>query len=170
MSEIRSTLDIIMEKAKGLTATDEEKEGFRKREMEGKIRGALQRFLEGLMALDGLEEELGVVGGDRQDWAKEILSEECLGRIDPEKDNASVLKVLEDLLDMDIRRLHQMLSEFRGQMKKRGQEHEKRMRLRLENLGVSGSAVTPNINADPEWLRYLSELREGFREKLRSPY
>ncbi len=38
MGEIRSTMDIIMEKAKGLTMTDEEKEAFRKKETEGKVR------------------------------------------------------------------------------------------------------------------------------------
>ena len=36
MGEIRSTLDIIMEKTKGLTMTEEEKKDFIKKETEGK--------------------------------------------------------------------------------------------------------------------------------------
>ncbi len=36
MGEIKSTLDIIMEKTKGLTMTEEEKGAFRKKEGEGK--------------------------------------------------------------------------------------------------------------------------------------
>ena len=163
MSEIRSTLDIIMEKAKGLTATDEEIEAFRRKEMEGKIRGALQRFLDGLMGLDELKEELGVAGRERQDWVREILREECLGRIDPEKENTSVLNVLEELVGMDIRRLHQLLSEFRVQLEKSGQEYEKQTRLGLKNLGISGSAV---IHSEHQCRTRMGPLSFRFEKRI----
>jgi hypothetical protein len=38
MAEIKSTLDIIMERTKNLTMTDEEKASFRRKEAEGKVR------------------------------------------------------------------------------------------------------------------------------------
>jgi hypothetical protein len=37
MGEIKSTLDIIMEKTRGLTMTAEEKREFQRKEVEGKV-------------------------------------------------------------------------------------------------------------------------------------
>ena len=38
MGEIKSTLDIIMEKTKGLTMTEEEKEGLRRTELAERVK------------------------------------------------------------------------------------------------------------------------------------
>jgi len=65
MGEIRSTMDIIMEKAKGLTMSEEEKETFRKKETEGKVRGFLQRFLDGFIDAERLKDEIGSLGEER---------------------------------------------------------------------------------------------------------
>ena len=43
MAEIKSTLDIIMEKAKKFSVTEEEKQGFKRQELEGKIKGLVQK-------------------------------------------------------------------------------------------------------------------------------
>ena len=43
MAEIKSTLDIIMEKAKRFSVTEEEKKGFKRQELEGKIKGLVQK-------------------------------------------------------------------------------------------------------------------------------
>ncbi|HUU81562.1 MAG TPA: hypothetical protein VMW90_08945 [Acidobacteriota bacterium] len=51
MREIKSTLEIIMEKAKGLTISADEKEAFQKSETEKKVRRLLQRFIDGLIDL-----------------------------------------------------------------------------------------------------------------------
>ena len=55
MGEIKSTLDIIMEKTKGLTMTEEEKTAFKSKEMEGKVKGALQKFLDGILDVERLK-------------------------------------------------------------------------------------------------------------------
>ena len=49
MAEIKSTLDIIMEKAKKFSVTEEEKKGFKRQELEGKIKGLVQKALDGVL-------------------------------------------------------------------------------------------------------------------------
>ena len=49
MGEIKSTLDIIMEKAKKFSLTEEEKKGFKRQELEGKIKGLVQKALDGVL-------------------------------------------------------------------------------------------------------------------------
>jgi len=36
----------------------------------------------------------------------------------------------------------------------------------LKEKGISGSAVLPNIKADPEWNDFVSNLKQEFREKI----
>ncbi len=81
MGEIRSTLDIIMEKAKRVEVTEEDKAAFMRREVEGKIRGSLQKALDGFIDAQGLQSEIEVLGADRHEIAVAALRRECLERM-----------------------------------------------------------------------------------------
>ena len=61
MGEIKSTLDIIMEKTKGLTMTEEEKTEYRQQELTGKVRGLIQKFLEGVLKLEKFKVEVAAL-------------------------------------------------------------------------------------------------------------
>ncbi len=54
MAEIKSTLELIMEKTKNLTFSDEEKKALREKEVQGKVRGFITKFMDGVMNLDTL--------------------------------------------------------------------------------------------------------------------
>ncbi len=168
MGEIKSTLDIIMEKTKGLTMTGEEKTAFKRKEVEGKVKGLLQKFFDGPMNLDRFKREVGAFGDEQYDMAKQCVAEECVGRIDPEGDNAPFLNVLETIGGVDTQPLRKILSEFHKDLEKARVDREGSLRKRLKKQGISGSAVIPNIKADPEWIRYVSERRERFHQKLTS--
>ena len=168
MGEIKSTLDIIMEKTKGLTMTDEEKKAFKRKEVGGKVKGLLQKFLDGSMKLERFKKEIGAFGDEQYDLAKQCVAEECVGRIDPERDNAPFLNVLETIGGVDTEPMRKILTEFYKGLEKRQTDQERILRRRLKKQGISGSAVIPNIKADPEWIRYVSEMRERFHEKVTS--
>ena len=73
MGEIRSTLDIIMEKAERVKVTDEDKEAFMKKEAEGKVRGLLQKYLDGIINHERLKREVEAMGGERHGVATAVL-------------------------------------------------------------------------------------------------
>lgn len=166
MGEVKSTLDIIMEKTKGLTMTDEEKKAFKRKEVEGKVKGLLQKFLDGFRNLEGFKKEIGAFGDEQYDMAKQCVAEECVGRIDPEGDNAPFLDILENIGGVDPQPIRKSLLEFQRELEKRRTDREKLQRKKLEKQGISGSAVIPNIKADPEWNDYVSRLKGAFREKV----
>ena len=56
MAEIKSTLDLVLERTKNLTLTEEEKKSLQRKELEGKIRGWGQKYLDGLMRLSAVNE------------------------------------------------------------------------------------------------------------------
>ena len=168
MGEIRSTLDIIMEKAKDVKVTDEEKKAFMKREVEGKVRGLLQKYLDGVLKRERLKSEIEALGENRLEIARSTLKKECLDRIDPEGDNDRVFEILEDVMGLDTKAIHDLLSTYQQDQEETRNKREAALRKRLEDQGISGTAVVPNLDADPEWRVLLSETQNRFYQELAS--
>ncbi len=166
MGEIKSTLDIIMEKTKGLTMTEEEKEAFRKKETEGKVRGLLQRFLDGFIDAERLKDEIGSLGEKRYAVAREALIRECMGRMEPGADNTILLDALENAAGLDIAPIRKIILDYNQDLEKQKMDRKQVLQKNLKGLGISGTAVIPNIHADQEWSIHLSEMNKGFQEKL----
>ena len=170
MGEIKSTLDIIMEKTKGLTVTKEEKESFRKKEAEGKVRGLLQRFLDGFIDLERLKNEIGDFGDKHDGIVGEALLRECMGRMAPGADNTKLLDALENALGLDIAPIQKILQDYNHDLEQQRINRQQVIQKKLEESGISGTAVIPNINADQNWIRYLSEMKKGFQEKIQKTF
>jgi len=166
MAEIKSTLDIIMEKTKGLTMTEEEKETFRKKETEGKVRGLLQRFLDGFIDAERLKDEIGSLGEKRYAVAREALFRECKDRMEPGADNTILLDALENAAGLDIAPIQKIMLDYNQDLEQQKMDRKQVLRENLEGLGISGTAVMPNIHADQEWIRYLFEMKKGLQEKI----
>jgi hypothetical protein len=165
MGEIRSTLDIIMEKTKGLTMTAEEREALRKNEVEGKIRGLIQKYLVGALALTKLGEEIKAMEGDRQGMAVASLKEECK-HLDPDGDPSPYLKIMETILKLDTGPIKKVLSGYHKEMKQQRRSWEARALERLHRKAISGTALVPNLRSDPAWLEMVSKEKAAFQEKL----
>jgi hypothetical protein len=168
MGEIRSTLDIIMEKTKGLTMSEKEKKAFKEQEMAGKVKGLIQKFLDGILDMDQLKGEVAGLGEKGGDMVKRLIREESVSRIEPEGDNEALLRLLEEVTGSDARSLREVLKEFQQRLEREKAALEKKLRKELEKQGISGSAVIPNISADTEWAHYLSEMRDEFHERISS--
>lgn len=168
MAEIKATLDIIMEKTKGLTMTEEEKETFRKKEIEGKVRGLLQRFLDGFIDAERLKDEIGSLGEKRYAVAKEALFRECMGRMEPGADSTILLDALENAAGLDIAPIRKIILDYDQELEQQKMDRNQVLQKNLEGIGIAGTAVIPNIDADEEWIRYLSEMKKGFQEKLKN--
>ena len=168
MGEIRSTMDIIMEKTKGLTMTEEEKEAFRKKETAGKVRGLFQRFLDGFIDAERLKDEIGSLGEKRYAVAREALLRECMGRMEPGADNTILLDALENAAGPDIAPIQKIILDYNQDLEQQKMDRKQVMQKHLERLGISGTAVIPNIHADQEWIKHLSEMNKGFQEKLKN--
>ena len=170
MGEIRSTLDIIMEKAERVTVTDEEKEAFMKSEVEGKVRGLLQKHLDGIINQERLKKEVEAMGGERYVVATATLKRECLGRIEPGKDNLPLLEILAHVVDLDTKPVRELLSRYQQEREEKRGNRESALKEWLKDQGVSGTAVLPNLGADSEWTRYLSEVKARFYKRIAGQY
>lgn len=168
MAEIRSTLDIIMEKAKNLTVTDEDKKDFMEKEVQGRIKGLFQKYLDGILSTQKLKSEMASFDEERRPVAERELRAACLTTMTVEGDNQPLFEILNQLPGYHMEPVSDLIDEFQKQQR---EEHNKRAESRIQSLkalGVSGSAVIPNLGADPSWRSYLTHMADQFQEKLKT--
>lgn len=167
MAEIRSTLDIIMEKAKKFSVTEEEKQGFKRRELEGKIKGLVQRTLDGILDSERFQVELAALQAKDKDLVDPILKEELVGRLDVEANSETLLKMLKKTAGPAWSAVGKVLADFEKKDEKQKESRRKALLDGFKKKGISGSAILPNLDADAEWVRMRSELRRQLQEKIR---
>jgi hypothetical protein len=168
MGEIRSTLDIIMEKTKGITMSDEEKKAFKEQEMARKVRGLFQKYLDGIFELDRLKIEAAALAETDEDMVRTTIIKESIPRIELGENNEPILRILEETTGTDTVSIRTALKDFEGRLEQEKGVREKELIKGLDKNGISGSAVIPNMNADSQWAERVSEVKNKFQEKLRS--
>ena len=168
MGEIKSTLDIIMEKTRGLTMTEEEKAAFKQKELAGKVRGLIQKYLDDIISVDRLQVEITALAEEDRDRIKQVIIEETIPKIALGENNDPVLKTLESTIGMDTAPIKEILTDFESRLEEEKEKREKILMAGLGTKGISGSAVIANIAADPEWIQLVAQMEEALREKLNS--
>jgi hypothetical protein len=167
MGEIKSTLDLVLERTRDLTLSDAEKqklkqEGFRKH-----IRGLIIRFQKGEepMASIGAElEKAGVEFGlePQAEFFCEILSEISL-----EGNNDLLLSLVRKICNRDTREIEGVLSGYADEVSSARNHRNGMIRKELSKLhGISGDAVVPNLEADENWGRTLQQIRNRHLRRL----
>lgn len=165
MAEIKSTLDIIMERTKNLTLTEEEKKAIRAKEVKSRIKGWLQRYMDGALPIRDMKEN---VEWERAAFpeAAALLREECLALLEPEADNEKLFQLMGEVLGIDPAPFRSLIDDFREDMSRRRTEAARDALGVLHSQGIGGTAAIPNLNLNPAWNTNLELGREEFRTKL----
>ncbi len=164
MAEIKSTLDLIMEKTKGLTLSPEEKEEIRREEWLKKARGWIQKFLDGWVDMDKVKKEL--FSQETPAGWKEILQPEIIGALEPERDNEKRFQLITDLLDMPGEPFSKILKGCRQKVEEEQTRLREKSLSRLADQGISGSAVIPHLERDPAWVKFRDKEKAACQEKI----
>lgn len=168
MSEIKSTLDLIMEKTKHLTMNEEEKKRFMEKDLAGKVKGLVQRSLDGLVTGKRLEEETGALfreSGD-EELVRRLFRNELTGRFEFGQDNEAILNLLKTAIGAEHDPVRKILHKYEKNAALLRKSHEERMKERLKDRGISGPAAAPNLEAGQEWRQALQNLRKDLEAEL----
>ena len=98
MAEIKSTMDLIMERTKGLTLSPKEKEEIHREEWLKKAKGWIQKFLDGWVEMDKVKTEL--FSQEAPAGWKKTLHPEIIGGLEPEGDNEKRFQLITGLLEI----------------------------------------------------------------------
>ncbi len=170
MAEIKSTLELIMERTKNLTLSDEEKSDLHKKEVQGKIKGFIIKFMDGLIKLENLKN--GITSFEEKDHeiVKEVVIKECIDKIDLKTDNKQIFDIIENVTDVDISSIQLLISDLLNELADARKIREQGLLKRIHKKGISGSAILPNLDADREWIHFEQDVHATFHEKCKDWY
>ena len=167
MGEIKSTLDLVLEKTKHLSQSSEEKQAQIQKDIENRINGMLQKYLDGLFSLTQLQRDYEALKAEFDLSENNVLAGEVINRLDPGLDNLDLFEVLEHVCHLDYSGLADVIRDHQAGHHAAAQS---RMAALKEDLAkkytISGSAVVPNLEADDKWHLEVQELHSGFEEGL----
>jgi predicted RNase H-like nuclease (RuvC/YqgF family) len=167
MGEIKSTLDLVMEKTKNLSLSDEERQEQKNKEIASRIRGLLQKFNDQALKVDILRAEYQKLQKDYDLSGNATLIKEICRQIKLGKDNHAFFELLAQFKVADIEGISSVLHEFDEVIDAAARERSKILKDKLaEAHFISGPAVVPNLEADEAWREQAGEIRAKFEPLL----
>lgn len=164
MAEIKSTLELAMERTRNLTMSEEDKRKQAAKEFKEAVNGLVLRFLNGQIDPDRFQAEFGRL--ETGAFGKLEAAAEIGRRITPAADNSLLLDLIKHGLGYDVSGIEAILKTFRERLDSEDRRAAERIRADLLNKGISGSAVIPDPDADKGRAARHEEILEAFGEEL----
>ncbi|MDZ7698625.1 MAG: hypothetical protein U5R49_17440 [Deltaproteobacteria bacterium] len=170
MGEIKSTLDLVMEKTRHMNLTQTERHEKRAEEMRKALRGLIQKFRDHVLRKEQFLEAFGRLE-DVEDHPKDrmLLKEvlEALRLDDTPESGREVLELLEFGCGLKVQGLSSIFRAFDTATEKaRSEGTQEQIERLFKDHQISGSAVTPNLEADPAFTEILNRLQKTYEERL----
>ncbi|MEN6373417.1 MAG: hypothetical protein ABFD75_01380 [Smithella sp.] len=167
MGEIKSAIELAMERTRHLSLSEEEKVQQHKDEFEKLLQGALQRYSDEVMSVDEFRERISELQSELHITDHQLVIKAVLKRIDPDQDNERWMNLLSVLESGSRDSLQKILLDYLEQRSKLLQAVEKQV---LENLaqqhGITGSAIVPNPDKNASYQHGISVLKRETQTKI----
>lgn len=170
MAEIKSTLDLVMERTRNLKITEEDKKKIKEEELKGKIKGLIRRCLDGYARFE--DEYRALLADFDRDAARKALADELIGQFDPlhgrYDENEKLFAMIEAIFPSEASSMQQKIESWEASLRPARENRVAAIRETWKKALLSGSALTPNLEKDPEWRDYTGRKRDELRSELRS--
>lgn len=160
MGEIKSTLDLVMERTRHLSLSDEEKQRQQAAAFEKRLQGLLQQYADGALTVDKLRERIAALETELQTTNRQIVLAAMVKRVDPDQDNVRWLDLLAQEAPSIYGPIQDGLDAYRQKraaLLAAGAQDQREGLARQH--GIAGTAVVPNPRQDPVCQKQLAELR-----------
>ena len=168
MGEIKSTLDLVFEKTRNLTLSDEEKLSLAREKLDKKVQGLCNRYLDNFFSVSRLKDEMEKIASNDRELAYSCLKKFLLSRFDLDGNNSLIMSALGEIARWDITSLKNLQKEYNAEKEGTKKAFTEKSLLALKESGVSGSAVVVNLDNIPEWNEFLKTLRKRYQERLQT--
>jgi len=170
MAEIKSAVELAMERTKGLRLSHEEMEKMKEEEVQSKAVGLVNRFLEVDFHLRDVEKELAKFDPQQRKHLEQLFLHHLIEAMSLDRDNDLIFQGLESLLPTSawmVKKIKDLLQKYQRREKDEFQKTQTDLSAGLERLGIGGSAVHPKVEGSPEWERARAAFKPGFEEELK---
>ena len=169
MAEIKTAIELAMERTKNLVMDDKEKQAFAQRETDERLRAIMRRFLEGIADEERFHDEYRRVEAD--DAIKRNI---LIGLIIEEFGESLESGRSFDLLEIVGRSAGEeaaqkviiMEKDFLEGLEKKKASVRTLVERRLKEMGISGKSIEVNLDAWSLWQDAVQEAAVLFRTQL----
>ena len=171
---IRSALEIAMERAASMPGLTQE-ELAEQKEREYRPRGAAmgRRYLEGMLKKRDLQTELSKYRGQEGEIVKRAFLLTLNQSIKLESKSMSLkalegIKAVEPTADFGEmkRQIEAIFDEFGQQLERKIPRYEALEKEKLQQIGISGSAVRPNLEESQAWQEELKRIQSEYDSRI----
>ena len=167
MSEVKSTLDLVMERTKHLTMSRAEKQDQAVEEAKKQFNGVVVKYLDGLMDLQEVNQAVSKLKETYPALDNQSLSRMVLDRMDLEDLEGPLPGLLHGIFGCSVEGLKQLAREYAQAVQAQAAGHADRVRKILQQEHqISGTAVVPNLDADPQWHQEKNSIVSAYENKL----
>lgn len=167
MGEIKSTLDLVMERTRHLSLSAEEKEEQRREDFEKRLQGLLQQYADEAVSTEELRDRMAALEKETGIADHKLSVQGTIRRIDPDRDNDRWMALLDQLAPGIDAALQDILAAYKADQASLLKAGAEQFGERLaRDHGISGSAVVPNPHKDPAIRKSLTDLQRETREKI----
>ena len=173
MAEIKSTLDLIMEKTKHLSMDKEEKKAYKQEESMQSVRLAAVRFLNEERNADFLAREISRLPDEQLETAQGVCLNLFLERLSPIEDESRILTGVAKLTDpLRLEKWQQTIVELKTSAIEALEKIKADALAGAQNVlaaeGLQGTAVEPNLDENSPFLKEEKEaLTHSFQGSLK---
>jgi len=161
MGEIKSTLDLVLERTRHLSMSAGERETQKRESFQKRLRGLLGRYEDGTLPTDGLVQRIAQLEAEENISDRSLVLQETFDRIDPSRDNLQLLDMQAHLAPEIRAPLENALAAHRERAAVLKEQTRQAMLERLRNdHAIEGSAVVCNPGADPAYRERLAALQK----------
>lgn len=166
MAEIKSTLDLIMEKTRNLTMSEEDRRELALTDLKNGLNKLVLQYLQGEVGAGRFREEYKLLENAHLDPDGRIAAKEIAGRIEAGADNQSLLTLLREGCGVDVSGLEGSLRRYAESLGSEEARISASILKDLERKGIAGAAVVPNPDSAEQMAATRERLRGEFKAAL----
>jgi ElaB/YqjD/DUF883 family membrane-anchored ribosome-binding protein len=170
MGEIKSTLELAMERTKRFAVSEKEKDEIKQKEVLRKATSLFHRHRDGHLLLNDILKEIERMEGKTATTVKEYLLSHWIDALSLDDDNERILKGVESLKGKSVaevkQKFHHLLSRYQREKGKVKEKVEVQLIEALRKDGIYGSAVEPKLEGTELWRKENENLGRSYQTKL----
>ena len=167
MGEIKSSLELAMEKTKRFSISDKEKEEMKQKEVFQKATSLFHRYREGHLSSNEILKEIERMEKKTRTAVKELLLSQWIDALSLDGEDERTLKGVESLKERSIaeikQKFHHLLSRYQGEKEKAKEKMRGQLIEALRKDGMYGSAVEPKLEGGELWRKENERLDQSYR-------
>jgi hypothetical protein len=169
MAEIKSAIELAMEKTRNLVVDSKEREAMAIKDIEDKVKAVLRRYMEEMVDDEDAAKELNKINADLT-LKRTLIVDAVVEEFDVRKNNEPLLALMYaagiDLPETIRSELETLSKTFREAVEARKIAVRERISDNLAESGIAGNGIEPNLVAWDEWREEVEQAGNAFKQRM----